>query len=101
MKGGGGADIHPSMSKPPDARRLTWDQGRKRDGYGYIEFDSRSRSRQHRPVPPLPGLPVPKEGLWHRGPITPPNRTIGIQRGTLSVWTLGELMGLPESGANT
>ena len=62
-EGGGGVDRHLSMIKPLDSQRLAWVQGQKRDGGGYNGFESFSRYCQHRPVPPLPGIPEPKEGL--------------------------------------
>ena len=63
VEGGGGADRHLYMRKPPDAQRLTWVQVQKSDGDGYNGVKSRSRARQHRPIPPIPSLPGPKEGL--------------------------------------
>ena len=101
VEGGGGADKHPSTSKPPYARRLTQVQGRKSDGDGYNGVESRSRARQNRPVPPLTGLPGPKEVIWHLVPITPPHNTVWIWRKTFPLWTLGDLLGPPESGAKT
>ena len=61
VEGGGGADLHPPPCKPPDARRLTRVQCRKRDGYVYNGVEARPRACQHRPSPPLSVIPVPKE----------------------------------------
>ena len=60
LEGGGVADRHLSMSKPPDVQRLTRVQGRKRDGNGYNGVEARSRDFQNRPVPPLSGITGPK-----------------------------------------
>ena len=63
MEGGGGVDRHSSTSKPQYARHSTRVQGWKRYGDGYNGVEALSRARHHRPVTPLPGIPVPKEGL--------------------------------------
>ena len=75
VEGGGGTDRHPSTSKHPYVRCLTQVRVRNRDEDGYNGVESRSRCRQHISTPPLPGLPGPKEGLWHRGLRTSPHNT--------------------------
>ena len=100
-KVGVGADRHPSMCKPLVAQRLTRVQDQKRDRDSYNGVEAHSRVRQHRPIPTLPGIPAPKEGLRHLGPITTPHKTVKILRGTLPVWTLGDLLLPPTSGAKT
>ena len=101
MEGGGGTDRNPSMRKNTVVRRLTWVQGRKKDVDGYNVVETCSRACQYRPRPPLTVIIGPKEGLLHRGPRTPPHDTGRIRRGPLHVWTLGDLLGPPESVAKT
>ena len=101
VEGGGGADRHLSTRKPPVAWCPPRVQVRNRDRDSYNGVKACSRAHHHRPIPLLPGIPGPKENLWHRGPRTPPHNTGRIWSGPLPVWTLGDLMGPPASGGKT
>ena len=101
VEGDRGTDRNPSTIKLPDAQRITQVQGWKSGGGGYNGVEARSRARQHSPIPHLPGITGPKEGLLHCGFRTPPHNTGWIQSGPLPVWTLGCLLGQPASGAKT
>ena len=63
VEGGGVNDGHSSTSKPTYVQRLTRVQGKKRDRDGYNGVEYFSRDCHNRPIPPLPGLPGPMEGL--------------------------------------
>ena len=78
VESGGGADQHAPPRQPIDAQRPPRVQGRKRNGGVYNGVKDCPRAFQNRPVPPLPGIPGPYEGLQHRGLVTPDHHNVGV-----------------------
>ena len=76
-------------------------QVRKRDGDVYNRVKDFPGSCQNRPRPPLPGIPGPQEGLWHRVPGTTSHHTGRVWSGPLYVWTLGDLLVMSTGDAKT